>query len=424
MLYQLTKPIAKIAFQVYFRKLYLSHLENVPLDKPVVLATNHPTAFIEPCIMACWMPKTLSFLARGDLYLENPFIRKLYDWYHLIPVFRIVDAGYSNVKNNYQSFDRCLDALAKKRMVMILAEGRVKHEKRLRPVVKGTARIVFSMLEKYGDQDVHVIPVGVTYSNPDDFRSIAMLDFGPPIKATEYTERYRKNPAKTITELTQELAVRIRSRMVHIERVEDEELVERLLELSRNDFPEAPLPIVEHADAPLRREIAIAESINKMNELDKDALRQRVDQYFNLLKKNRISDFGLLNKHFYKPGTTLLTILGWLPFAFGYLLNYLPLKAGRLLAERLAPSIEFTASMAGVFATLFWMIYVAGLAILLGAGSGCWCNAALVLLIPFLGLFALVFMNFFEKWKQARAAALIPRGEYDAILRQRPFFQP
>ncbi|GAB4246336.1 MAG: hypothetical protein Kow0027_07330 [Saprospiraceae bacterium] len=424
MLYQLTKPVAKIAFQVYFRKLYLSHLENVPLDKPVVLATNHPTAFIEPCIMACWLPKPLSFLARGDLYLENPFIRKLYDWYHLIPVFRIVDAGYSNVKNNYHSFDRCLDALSKKRMVMILAEGRVKHEKRLRPVVKGTARIVFSMLGKYGDQDVHVIPVGVTYSNPDEFRSIAMLDFGPPIKATEYTERYRENPARAITELTQELAVRIRSRMVHIERIEDEDLVEHLLELSRNDFPEAPLPVVEHTDAPLRREIAIAEGINRMTGPDKDALRQRVDQYFKLLKQHHVTDFGLLNRGFYKPSTTLLVLLGWLPFAVGYALNYLPLKAGRLLAERLAPSIEFIASMAGVFASLFWMIYVAVIAVVLGTTTGSWWSAALVLVIPFLGLYALVFMNFFGKWKQARAAASLPEGDFKRILRKRPFFQP
>ncbi len=424
MLYQLTKPIAKLAFQVYFRKLYLSHLDNVPHGKPVVLATNHPTAFIEPCIMACWMPKPLSFLARGDLYLENPFIRKLYDWYHLIPVFRIVDAGYSNVKNNYQSFERCLDALAQKRMVMILAEGRVKHEKRLRPVVKGTARIVFSMLEKYGDQDVHVIPVGVTYSNPDEFRSIAMLDFGPPIKATEYTERYQENPAQAITELTQELASRIRSRMVHIEKVEDEPLVEHLFELSRNDFPESPLPVVEYTDAPLQREIAIAESINKMSGPDKDALKQRVDRYFDLLKKHKITDFGLLNRHFFSPSTSLLAILGWPPFALGYLLNYLPLKAGRLLAERLAPSIEFTASMAGVFATLFWMIYVALIAAGLRIGTGSWWPVALVLLIPFLGIYALFFMNFFEKWKQTRAASRLPENQIKGILRQRPFFQP
>lgn len=424
MLYRLTKPFAKIAFQVYFRKLYLSHLENVPVDKPVILATNHPTAFIEPCIMACWMPKPLSFLARGDLYIENPFIRKLYDWYHLIPVFRIVDAGYSNVKNNYESFERCLDALSKKHMVMILAEGRVRHEKRLRPVVKGTARIVFSMLEKYGDQDVQVIPVGVTYSNPDDFRSIAMLDFGAPIAATEYTERYRENPAKAITDFTQELAIRIRHRMVHIEKVEDEGLVENLLELSRNDFPEVPLPVVEHSDDPLRREIATAKGINRMTGPDKDALRQRTDRYFQLLNEKKLTDFGVLNAAFYKTSTTLLVALGWLPFALGYFLNYLPLKAGRILAERLAPSIEFIASMAGVFGTLFWLFYIALWAGMIGWCSGSWWWALLILIVPFLGLFSLTYQSFFSKWKQARAAAMIPKEELKSVLRRRPFFQP
>lgn len=424
MLYSLTKPLAKIVFQVYFRKLYLSHLENVPSDKPVILAINHPTAFIEPCILASWLPKPLSFLARGDLYLENPFIRKIYEWYHLIPVFRVVDAGYGNVKNNYHSFDRCLDALAQGRMVLILAEGRVKHEKRLRPVVKGAARIVFSMVEKFGEQDIQLIPVGVTYSNPDEFRSVVMVDFGPPIQAADYLQLYREHPGKALSELTQELAKRIRKRMVHIECEEDEHLVERLLELNRNNFPEPLLPIIENTDEPLKREIAIAEGVNNMNGPDKDALKQRVDHYFDLLIQHKLTDFGLLNRNFCRPYNTFLVIMGWPSFALGYALNYLPLKAGRLLAEKLSPSIEFTASMAGVFGSVLWMIYMLFLGLGLGLATSKWWPTMLVLLVPFLGAYSLVYMSFFQKWKEACRANKLPENDFEYIIRQRPFYQP
>lgn len=32
-------------------------MENLDWEKPLILAANHPTAFIEPCILACWLPK-------------------------------------------------------------------------------------------------------------------------------------------------------------------------------------------------------------------------------------------------------------------------------------------------------------------------------------------------------------------------------
>ncbi len=423
MLYRLTKPVAKIAFQVYFRKLYLSHLENVPKDKPVILATNHPTAFIEPCILACWLPMELSFLARGDLYLENPFIRKLYNWYHLIPVFRVVDAGFSNVRNNYQSFEKALEALWHNRAVMVLAEGNVKHEKRLRPVVKGTARIVFAMLEKYGDRDVQVVPVGVNYTNPDEFRSVVMMDFGPPIAATEYTECYRQNPARAINELTAELARRLRQRVIHIQDPADEALAELLFEISRNNHPASPLPIVEHDDRPLRREIHIAETLNRLTEPDKDALRQRVYQYFDALRQHRVSDFGLMYPQFADSRNSLLAMAGFCPAALGYALNYLPLKAARLLAEYLAPSIEFIASLAGVFGTLFWLIYAAALSVLTGWLTGSWW---LVFITWFglagLGVFTLFYMDFFEKWRQARRVRALPEEVRRRLLCQRPVF--
>ncbi|MBK6903255.1 MAG: hypothetical protein IPH04_10715 [Saprospirales bacterium] len=71
MLYPITRPLAKIALSVFFRKLYLSGLENIDWEKPVILAANHPTAFIEPCILACWLPKPLHFMVRGDFF-SNP----------------------------------------------------------------------------------------------------------------------------------------------------------------------------------------------------------------------------------------------------------------------------------------------------------------------------------------------------------------
>jgi len=419
MLYRLTKPFAKIAFKIYFRKMYLSHLGEVPAGKPLILASNHPTAFIEPCIISCWLPQPLSFLARGDIYLNSRLVRLLYKLYHLIPVFRIDDGGYGHVKSNYQSFDKCFDALSKKKAVMILAEGRVKHEKRLRPIVKGTARMVFGTLEKYGDLDIHIVPVGVNYTNSDAFRSVAMLDFGPPIRATEYTAMYLGNPPMAINALTDELERRLRQRVIHIASPNDDEFAERLFELVRNENDAPSLPVVSTSDAPLHREMAIAKMINDLPANEKIEWKKRTDAYFDLLKKHGVTDWGLIHPHRYRGLPELLLLAGWPPYFIGRILNYLPLKFANLIATKLAPSIEFRAAMTGVNGSLLWLIYMAGWTVGVWLCCHSWAVLPAVLLIPGLGLYSLFFHDHLKQWHQSRQAAKLPQETTHRLLHLR-----
>jgi glycerol-3-phosphate O-acyltransferase / dihydroxyacetone phosphate acyltransferase len=429
MLYRLTKPLAKIAFTVYFRKMYLSHLEEVPEGKPVILASNHPTAFIEPCIATCWLSQPLSYLARGDIYLNSGLVRTLYKVYHLIPVFRIDDGGYGHIKGNYKSFDKCFDALSEKKAMMILAEGRVKHEKRLRPIVKGAARMVFGTLEKYGDLDIHIVPVGANYTNSDAFRSVVMLDFGPPIRATEYTAMYHVNPPKAINALTDELEKRLKQRVIHIASPEDDEFAERLFELARNENEAPSLPVVSSSDAPLHREMAIANAVNAMSAAEKEAWKKRTGAYFDLLKKKGVTDWGVKHPHRYRGLPTVLMWLGWLPHFIGRVLNYLPLKWGDSIATRLAPTIEFRAAMTGVSGALLWLVYMVGWTVGLWLCCHSWRMLPAVLLIPALGWYSLFYHDHLKQWQQSRRAKKLPeenahhllmlREELEKIIRSR-----
>ncbi|MCB0636727.1 MAG: 1-acyl-sn-glycerol-3-phosphate acyltransferase, partial [Lewinella sp.] len=145
MLYAAVRPLAKIGLQHYFRRIDVAHLDRIPKDAPVILAANHPTAFIEPCILACFGDRPLHFLVRGNLFKKGIY-DKLLRSLHMLPVFRFVDGGYEDLKQNYATFAACHEALAQRKTIMILAEGRCIHEKRLRPIRKGTARIAFGTL--------------------------------------------------------------------------------------------------------------------------------------------------------------------------------------------------------------------------------------------------------------------------------------
>jgi 1-acyl-sn-glycerol-3-phosphate acyltransferase len=85
-----------------------------------------------------------------------------------VDVHRIQDGGYQNLKQNYDTIAASNKALREKRTIMILAEGRCIHEKRLRPLKKGTARLALGALEADPSLDeVYIVPVGVNYTHAD-----------------------------------------------------------------------------------------------------------------------------------------------------------------------------------------------------------------------------------------------------------------
>ena len=408
MIYSLTKPIAKVALATYFRKVYFSNQDVIPKGKPVILAANHPSALIEPCLLACWLDRPLSYIARGDIYLNSFWVRTLYRMYNMVPVFRMQDAGYGHIKDNYESFEKCFDALNDNRVLMILAEGKTIHEKRMRPIMKGTARIIFGAMEKYGDLNIHVVPTGINYSNPDQFRSIAMVDFGEPIRVREYYELYKEQPAKAIQNVTKEISKRLKERVIHINDKGDDELVERLFEIRRNDKKAPLFPITITNKSTLFSEKQLADSINGLSEFDKKNLKEKVTRYYALLGLNGTSDLGMAHRTSYSWANSIFLAIGWLPAIMGQLLNWPPLLVGNKIADKMAPSIEFRASIAGVFGSLLWLFYFA--IIVLGLGlSGVPKLAFTAFLLPALGYFSILYREGYDKWREAKkTSALAP----------------
>ncbi|MEL6973183.1 MAG: hypothetical protein AAFO02_23670, partial [Bacteroidota bacterium] len=76
MLYAAVRPIATVGLKYYFRRIDLANAERIPKNAAVILAANHPTTFIEPCVLACFLEEPLNFLARGDFF-KNKIAAKL-----------------------------------------------------------------------------------------------------------------------------------------------------------------------------------------------------------------------------------------------------------------------------------------------------------------------------------------------------------
>ncbi|NJC26921.1 1-acyl-sn-glycerol-3-phosphate acyltransferase [Neolewinella antarctica] len=214
MLYFIVRPVVRYVFKYYFRDIQLSGLENIPKNGAVILAANHPTGFLEPCIMACFQSRNLHFLARGDLYknaLATATLRAL----NILPVYRLKDGGFGKLRNNFSTFDDCFRVLSDRKAVMIMAEGSCIHEKALRPLVKGTARIALGALEADATlPEVYVLPVGVNFTRAERVRSDVMIRCGEPILASDYLRGYRASPNAALSEFTRHLRQRLQPLIV------------------------------------------------------------------------------------------------------------------------------------------------------------------------------------------------------------------
>ncbi len=417
LLYRLIRPLARLALQVNFRKIYFSNAQVVPKNKPVILAVNHPSAFLEACLLACLLPRPLHFLARGNLFIKS-FYSKVLKTLHIIPVYRLHDRGYSFVRKNYESFEHCYSALADGQMIMILAEGTTIQEKRLRPIRKGTARLAFGALSTYPDLDLQIVPVGVNFTYADRFRSRVMFSFGQPIELQDYLDTHREQPQRAIRELTQRLKQDLEKEVIQIQDTGDEALVEHLFQLNRNSRPEAPFPIVSPNNHLFKSEWRIAQSVSGMSALEKVALQKQVDNYQQNLSTHKMNDYAVVVGRTPELSNLITIIVGYVPHWLGYLGNFLPTYLAHYIGKYKVEEIEFKASVKLAVTIPAFLLYYLILAII-AISSGQFVLLLLVSVLPFAGYYALMYREYRQKWQNLRALHQIDEAILEQLQQER-----
>lgn len=152
-----------------FYDFHIEGVENIPQDRPVVLASNH-RSYADPVILTMPMKLPVSYMAKEELFhnkLFGWFIRKL----GAFPVTR--GAGDMSV------IDDSINILRSGRNLVIFPEGtRSKDGK----VGKGKTGVAMIAAKSGAD----VVPCGIVFEGEKlHFRSKLTLKFGKPIKAGE-----------------------------------------------------------------------------------------------------------------------------------------------------------------------------------------------------------------------------------------------
>jgi 1-acyl-sn-glycerol-3-phosphate acyltransferase len=419
-LYHVVRPIASIVFRIYFKKISHVGSEKIPRGKPLIFSCNHPTGFFEPCVLAClnWDVE-YHFITRGDMF-EKPWVRRIFESLNMVPIFRFKD-GFSNLKNNFATMEYIYKALAEKKSILIFSEGGTKTVKRLRPIQKGMARMAFGNYEAFGDLDLHLVPVCLTYTDPHRFRSELMIQFGEPIPLSRYYETYNQNNNKAINQLTSDIQNTMRPLLVEIEKPSNDDVTEKLFTLYRNTYPEPVFPIQKESKRRLMAHQEIADNINRMDDKSLEILKNKTDIYFSTLATKNIDDVAVAQPWHKNTRSLIVLGLGFVPFLIGWGAHYLAGWLATKIKNEKVPYLEFEGPVMAVVAMGLLLIqYIVLIVTALIINK--WSVYAFIALLPFLGYYSLIYKELWHKYTacshlNALDKTAVPQGQLIAAFR-------
>ncbi len=221
---------------IYFKRSQIKNAKSIKVKGPVIIAMNHPNAFMDPIAFTTLVfPPRVRYLARGDAFKKG-IVTTLLESFGIIPIFRIQDGGKEGLKKNDETYDRVNTLLKNNQKIIIFAEGLCIQERRLRPLKKGVPRMVFGAMDAHNLKDLTVVPVGINYTDPSQFRGTLFCNVGEPIKISDYMAAYKEAPAKTMNQFLADLAPRMKELIININHKHNEEVIAHIEEVYRTKY--------------------------------------------------------------------------------------------------------------------------------------------------------------------------------------------
>ena len=209
------KALISFFLGFYFKEWKVKGLDNIPTNKPVIFAPNHQSAFLDALIVTCSSNKLPFYLARAGVF-ENQFARKILHFIRMHPIYRFRD-GLKNVKKNDEIIESCKNILNKRESLVIFPEGNHGADWNLRPLQRGLSRIAFKSEElAHWNLDLKVIPVGINYESPNEFRGRLLVEFGEPITVSDFKADYVENERNGFEALKAKIAEKISPLILNI----------------------------------------------------------------------------------------------------------------------------------------------------------------------------------------------------------------
>lgn len=182
--YKFVKYYITTGLFFYFKRIKVFGRENIPKKGAILFVCNHPNALIDPLLIKTTITKDLYVLTRAGVFANN-FLIKLFESVKMIPIYRKRD-GYNSISKNDAVFDKCHMVLNEQKCILIFPEGSHSLLRKVRPLTKGFARIIFGALQKHPNLEIQVVPIGLNYDAPTIYPSSVSVYYGKPILANDF----------------------------------------------------------------------------------------------------------------------------------------------------------------------------------------------------------------------------------------------
>ncbi|MDH4296303.1 MAG: lysophospholipid acyltransferase family protein [Cyclobacteriaceae bacterium] len=396
MLFSILRFLLRLSTKGYFRSIYVKGVEHIPDKGPIIIASNHPSAFMDPILLSTKIDRKLFFLTRGDIF-KTRFTAFLLSMLNMIPVYRKVDSTDREQRND-AIFQKCFEHLAKGKPILIFPEGTSKTERKLRPVKTGTARIALGAEALHEFKlGVKVIPVGINYANPHIFRSDVFVNFGEPIDISEFKDIYLRNDREAVTALTERIKAEMENLFVVVEDERLENIVGQIEKLYRSKLRgTSDLKDKGILDFYISKDIVMAIDYHFKHHPQKlAAFHTNITAYLNGLKELHIRDTQVRASSLnIDVARSVFFFAAGLPlFCFGVCTNYLPFKLSQLISRSLRVKDSFVGSIklsVGMFT--FLLVYTVQF-----LGMTYWISVwwAIIVLVSFYpaGVFSLMYIR-------------------------------
>ena len=287
--YRAAKLLARLVFKIFFSKTTILNKDTLRIDYPSIVVSNHPNTLLDPLNVACRIKgKEAHFLANASLF-KSKFGNWFFNTFYCIPIERPKDVKGKRIQNA-EAFAKCDDFLGKGGCLYIAPEGTSVIERKLRTVKTGTARIALSAENKNNFQlGLKIIPIGLTYTDPKNFRGEVLLNVGKPIIIADYKNLYQENTVKATKKLTADLQEKMESLLLNPEDSDMDLVVQKLEEIQQNDNP---LPPDQHF---LRTQKLVQHLRKWKNKQPKtyERWQKKVIHYFYQIIQNRTADYPI-----------------------------------------------------------------------------------------------------------------------------------
>ena len=184
--YRVAVSFVRWVLRVFFRKMEVTGLENVPEEGGGLVVSWHPNALVDAALILIFFPRKIVFGARHGLF-SWPLLGGLMRALGTVPVYRRQDfPGDDDARRaaNQKSLDALADAVAGGVFCALFPEGDSHDEPAPTELKTGAARLYYRARELTATDAPPpvIIPVGLHYDKKRVLGSSALVALHPPLE--------------------------------------------------------------------------------------------------------------------------------------------------------------------------------------------------------------------------------------------------